>query len=249
MKEEIKSVTWPKSLKDINKKKRIGAILSAIIALLFMFGLYNMEFTVDVTNENSLEMDIDEYFFTENVDANILHSEKIGKYLVIFFEREGYLGHYGIANLEAGIFGKYRFINANLSDWPLYEYTFNKEKSNLILYGINDLPKVATYAVYPSDDTSKEPIFVGQGEDTPFLRVIKLENPENYVGVQFVHYYDDNGTEIDFKELWNQAPEPDEGSTPSVGSAELGMVYVFVGIVLVLGIVFVRYFLTSWRLS
>ncbi|MDY0236578.1 MAG: hypothetical protein RBR71_11135 [Gudongella sp.] len=244
MKEEKIPLADSESLKKLNRKQKIGAILSAIIAILCMFGLYNMEFTVDVTNENSLEVAIDEYFFTENVDANILYSEKVGKYLVVFFEREGFLGHYGIANLEAGIFGKYRFINANLSDWPLYEYTFNREKSHLILYGINDLQGVATYAVYPSNNTSKEPIFQGQGENTPFLRVIKLEGPENYVGVQFVHYYDENGAEIDFKELWSEAPEPDIGSTPSVGSAELGMVYAFIGIVLVLGIIFVRYFLT-----
>lgn len=74
--------------------------------------------------------------------------------------------------------------------------------------------------------------------------MIKLDKPENYVGVQFVHYYGANGDEIDFNQLWAEAPQPDEGSTSSVGSIELGMVYVFIGIVIVLGIIFVRYFLT-----
>lgn len=245
MKEEKNSVTESKSLKNLIKRQKIGAGLSAIIALLCMFGLYNMEFNVDVTNENSLEVAIDEYFFTENVDANIVHREKVGKHLVILFERVGYAGHYGIANLEAGIFGKYRFINANLSDWPLYDYTFNRDKSHLMLYGINDLLKVATYAVYPSNNIFQEPIFQGERENTPFLRVIQLESPEKYVGVQFVHYYDENGVEIDFNELWRESPEPDEGNTPGVGSAELGIVYVLIAIVFVLGIVFVRYFLTS----
>lgn len=245
MKEEKVPAIESKFLKNINKKKKIGAILSVVIMLLSMYGLYNMEFTVDVNNINSFEAAIDEYFFKDNVDVNIVQSQKIGKNLVVLFERDGYAGHYGIANLEWGLFGKYRFTNADLSDWPLYNYTFNRDRSHLILYGINDLPEVRTYAVYPSDDISKEPIYQGEAEDTPFLRVIKLDRPENYVGVQFVHYYDANGDEINFKELWDKAPQPREGRTPGVGSAELELIYVYIGILLLFGIVFVRYFLTS----
>ena len=232
-----------KFLKKLKHKQIIGAVLSAVIALLCMYGLYNMEFSVDVTNTISLEAGIDEYFFTENVDANIIESQRIGNNLIVFFEREGYVGHYGTATLEAGLFGKYRFLNANLADWPLYNHTFSREKSHLLLYGINDLQGVATYAVYPANDTSAQPIYQGEVEQAPFLRVIKLESPENFVGMQFVHYYDANGNEIDFHTLWEEAPQPSEGRTPGVGSAELGTIYVFLVIVLIMGIVFVRYFL------
>jgi len=232
-----------KFLKKLKHKQRIGAILSAVIALLCMYGLYNMEFSVDVTNSISLEAAIDEYFFTENVDANIIESQRVGSRLVVFFEREGYVGHYGITTLEAGLLGKYRFLNAGLDDWSLYDYTLSSVKNHLLLYGINNLPGVATYAVYPSNDTSAQPIYQGEVEQAPFLRVIKLESPENYVGKQFIHYYDANGSEIDFNTLWKEAPQPAEGKTPGVGSAELGVIYVYLVIVLLLGIVFVRYFL------
>lgn len=244
MREGKSPVFESKFLKRLNKKQKFGAVVSAIIALLCMYGLYNMEFTVDVTNTDSFEVAIDEYFFDDNIDVNIVQSDKVGKNLFVLFEREGYKGHYGIASLESGLFGKYRFTNASLSDWPLYNYTFNRDKRYLMLYGINDLPRVQTYAVYPSDDTSKEPIYQGETENVPFLRVVKLDSPEDYVGVQFVHYYDANGDEIEFNQLWDEAPQPDEGRTSSVGSAELGMVYVFIGIVFVLGIIFVRYFIT-----
>lgn len=133
----------------------------------------------------------------------------------------------------------------HLSDWPLYEYTFIRDKSHMILYGINDLQEVATYAVYPSNDTSNQSIYQGEVEQAPFLRVIKLGSPENYVGRQFVHYYDEKGNEIDFNKVWDDAPKPAEGRTPGVGSAELGLIYAYLGILLLLGIVFVRYFLTS----
>ena len=56
MNEEKVPVTESKFLKKRNKKQKIGAILSAVIALSCMYGLYNMEFTVEVTNENSLEI-------------------------------------------------------------------------------------------------------------------------------------------------------------------------------------------------
>jgi hypothetical protein len=232
-----------KFLKKLKHKQIIGAVLSAVIALICMYGLYNMEFAVDVTNTISLEEAIDEYFFTENVDSNIIQSQRVENHLVVFFEREGYLGHYGIANLEAGLFGKYRFINADLDDWPLYEYTFSISKSYLLLYGINDLQGVQTYAIYPFNNTSAQPIYQGKVEQAPFLRVIKLESPENYVGIEFIHYYDANGSEIDFNTLWKEAPQTAQGKTPSVGSAELGLIYAYLGIVFLLGIVFVRYFL------
>jgi hypothetical protein len=232
-----------KFLKKLKYKQIMGAVFSAFITIVCMLGLYNMEFSVDVSNTVSLEAAIDEYFFKEDVDANIIMSQRIGRRLVVFFEREGYFGHYGLATLEAGLFGKYRFLRANLEDWPLYNYTFSSVKNHLLFYGINNLKGVATYAVYPSDNTSAHPIYQGEVEQAPFLRVIKVEHIENYVGKQFVHYYDSNGSEIDFNKLWKEAPQPDEGRTSGVGSAELGLIYVYLAIVFVLGVVFVRYFL------
>lgn len=243
MKEEKDPVAKSKSLKSLNKKQKIGVVLSSIITLLCMFGVYNMEFTVNIKNEDSFEVAIDKYFFDDDVEANIVKSQKVGRNLVVFFERGEYKGHYGIANLEPGLFGKYRFRNASLSDWPLYNHTYSKDNRYLILYGIDTLPGVETYAVYPSNNTSKEPIYKGKVEDSPFLNIIKLDSPENYVSTDFIHYYGSNGDEIDFNKLWDEVSQPDEGSTSSVGSMEPGMVYIFISVIFVLGIIFVRYFL------
>lgn len=238
-------VTELKSLKNLSKRQKNGAILSVVIVILCMYGLYNMEFTVDVSNTNSLEAALEEYFFQDSVDPNIVEMQKIGRNLIVLFERGGYEGHYGIAHLEWGVFGKYRFTNANLSDWPLYNYSFNRDRSHLILYGINDLAEVKNYALYPSDDISKEPIYQGEAENSPFLRIIKLDRPEHYLEVEFIRYYDGNGDEIDCKQLWDQAPEPMAGRTPGVGSAELEMIYVYIGILLLFEIVFLKYFLRA----
>ncbi len=234
-------------LKKLRRKQIIGAVISAAAALLCMYWLYSMEFSVDVTNTVTLEAAIDEYFFTEDVDADILESQSVGKNLVVFFDRTGYNGHFGTAILERGIFGKYRFISAGLRNSKLYCYSFVDSsrlgKTCMLLYGINSLPEVASYAVYPSDDTSQQPIYQGNAEAAPFMKIIQTKAPENYVGNQFVHYYDAEGNELDPSALRQTVPDPAEGRCPGVGSAELNLIYFYLAVLLVVGIVFVRYFL------
>lgn len=232
-------------LKKLKRKQIIGAILSVVLTLFCMYGLYGLEFSIDVTDTATFEAAIDEYFFTESVDADIVESRKVGNRLIVFFEREGYNGYYGTAVLEAGFFGKYRFISANLATWPLYNLATMDSggKHYLILVGVYEPTGVAEYAVYPSNDTSQPPIYRGAVEKAPFLRVIETEESEHYSAFEGVHYYDADGNEIDRNKLWDEAPEAAEGTTPGVGSAELSLVYVYIIIVLLLGVVFVRYFI------
>lgn len=233
------------AIKHNSFKKRIymriiGAVSLFVITLLCMYALYSKEFSVDATDTTSLEAAIDEYFFTENVDAEIIKSQREGNLLFVFFEREGYQGHYGIATLEAGLFGKCRFRDSSLDDWPLYNFSFPSPENYLLLYGINDLQRVATYAVYPDNNTSAQPIYQGQVEKAPFLRIIKLQNPESYPWKDFVHYYDANGDEIDIDTLLKESPQPVEGNgATTVGSVEFFWIYVCLSIVFILGIALV----------
>lgn len=232
-------------LKKLKRKQIISAVLSVILTLFCMYGLYSMEFSVDVTDTAAFEAAIDEYFFTESVDADIIESHKVGNRLIVFFEREGYSGHYGTAILEPGFFGKYRFTSANLSTWSLYNLTTMDSggKHYLILFGIYEPAGAAEYAVYPSDDTSQPPIYRGTAEKAPFFRVIETEESGHYSVFEAVHYYDADGNEIDRNNLWDEAPEAAEGTAPGVGSAELFLVYVYMIIALLLGVTSVRYFI------
>ena len=63
------------------------------------------------------------------------------------------------------------------------------------------------------------------------------------MGSHFVHYYDSAGDELDISQLRQTVAVPVDASTPGVGTAELGLVYFFMAIVLVLGVVVIRYFL------
>lgn len=232
-------------LRRLKLRKIMGAVLAALVTLFCLYGLYNMEFEVDVVNTTVLEAAIGDYFFSENLQVDVVESCPVGSKLVVFFEREGYAGHYGLAILERGVFGKYRFLSASLMDWPLYSYTVSHSlgKEHLLLCGVNDLPGVASYAVYPGDDTAKTPIYRGEAEKAPFLRIVDVPGGEEYVGSHFVHYYDSAGVELDISQLCQTVPVPVDASTPGVGTAELGLVYFFMAVILVLGVVVIRYFL------
>ena len=114
--------------KTRNKTQIKLALIVMFITLSSMALLYNYGFNIWVKNDEVLSSAIDDYFFTESVDAKILVKQHIGRELFIFFQREGYEGHHGIATLERGIFGKCRFVRANLSDYPLYLIMVNKKR-------------------------------------------------------------------------------------------------------------------------
>ncbi|KXL52119.1 hypothetical protein CLNEO_24680 [Anaerotignum neopropionicum] len=233
--------------KNRNKKQKYLAFFAAMITLICMYLFYGLEFSISTKDDEILSVAIDEYFFTETVEANILARENIGRELFVFFQRDGYVGHYGIAVLERGIFGKYRFLNAGLNDFSLYwcNYADGQRlgKEYLVICGLYDLPNVTSYAVFSYDNTEQEPLFQNSAEKAPFLRIVKTNGENIYSPFTAVHYYDDLGAELDKGELLDSVPVAVEGKTPSVGSAELGLVYFILGVIFLLGLCFVRYFL------
>lgn len=248
MSEEVTLEPAPKSrldfFKSLHRKQIIGAVLSAVITLLCMYALYNGEFAVDVSSTVTLEAAIDRYFFNDEVDADILESRIVGDRLLVFFLREGYEGHYGTAVLEPGIFGKYRFLNADLYTSGLYVNRTLRTagKDYLLICGINDLPGVAAYGVYSGLSPDAEPVYQGTVESAPFLRVAEFENADS-LGIGLIRYFDADGNEISENALEEAVPDAAQGSAGGVGTAETGLIYGFLLIVLVFGLVMIRYFL------
>ena len=228
-------------LKRINHRRIAGAVISAVVALACAIGLYCMEFSVDVTDTGRLEAALVEY--NRGVeDADVAETVKIGKYLYVLYLNENVQGHYGFAKLERGIFGRYRFHNSGNSDWPLYNGRSEKVtgRDYLLLFGIYDLPGVASYKAV---DYQGKLLYEGAAETAPFLRVVELEEKASFFPGDLAVYYDENGNELDQWELLSALPEAAEAQTWSTGSAEMGMVYVFMAIVLAVGWLLVRYFL------
>lgn len=228
-------------LQKLNRRRIAGAVISAVAVLGCALGLYFMEFSVDATDTGRLEAALEEY--NRGVaDADVADTVKIGKYLYVLYRNEDAQGHYGLAKLERGLFGRYRFHNSGNADWPLYNGRSEKVagRDYLLLFGIYDLPGVASYKAV---DWQGKLLYEGAAESAPFLRVVPLEEKASFWPGELGKYYDENGKEISRSTLRDALPQAAEAESWSTGSAELGLVYVFMGIVLALGVILIRYFL------
>ena len=225
------------------RRKTLGVVITAIITLALMIGLYNMEFSVDASTTRSLETAIDEYSFRMHPynESNVLETEAAGRYLFVLFGINGY-DDGGIAQLERGIFGRYRFVNSNIIEWPLYCAIpgSRSAKTLMLVFGVNDLPGVRYFKFYSDSDRVGDPIYEGAAIRTPFLRVIETEK-QVVVAPYAARYYDADGNEIDSRELKAQFKNIFPGS--GTGTAELGLIYIFEGFILLLGIAFIRFFM------
>ena len=92
-------------------RKIVGAILSAVIMLVGVVGLYNYEYSVSVDSTADLEKAINEYHFADEVNADVLERQAINNRLYVLYEENEYPGACGLACLEKGIFGNYRMIS------------------------------------------------------------------------------------------------------------------------------------------
>ncbi|MBK5261353.1 MAG: helix-turn-helix transcriptional regulator [Peptostreptococcaceae bacterium] len=240
-----------------NKKsirKLIGAVLALILTVVCMVALYNYEFNVIVDSTTDLEQAINEYHFNNEMSANILERKAIGNKLYVLYGQNNHLGASGLACLEKGILGNYRFIRCENTDYLLIsvrQETIGK-KSYAITFCANELPGVDSYEVYGINYANENQNLAIDGSG--------LIYSAKYIGSPFLEFTE-IGREIAISPLstklykgktevsWNQLEAQmnrvvDEGAvTSSYGTAELGLFYAFEIIIFILGVVFIRYFL------
>lgn len=234
------------------RKKRttqlVGAVITAAVMLFCMVGLYRMEFTIDISSSTGLENAIKEYNFTTEHNVNILETERMGRFLFVLYENESVPGMYGFARMERGVFGEYRFLYSDNYNWPLYNFRVEKigRKDCLILYSVNELSGVDSFEVYGDYHLTGEPFYTGKAIHTPGIEVVesKLSAKESggvWFGNQIVYYAAD-GTQIGEQELLSQFSLPDSAFGSGTTSAETNLIYFVEFIILVVGIVIIRFF-------
>lgn len=235
------------------RKKRttqlVGAVITAAVMLFCMVGLYRMEFTIDISSTAGLESAIKGYNFTRGHNANILETERVGRSLFVLYENESMPRMYGFARLERGIFGEYRFLYSDNNNWPLYNFRVEKigRKDCLILYSVNELPEVDSFAVYRDVHHSGEPFYTGKAIHSPGITIVESKlSAEESGGVWFgnqIVYYADDGTQIGKQELVSRFSLPHSAFGSSTTSAEINHIYFVELIILAVGIVIIRFFL------
>ena len=235
-----------------NAGKIIGAILSAVLAVACMAGLYNYEFSVAADTTSRLEAAINEYHFNDELRSDVMERTALGNRMYVLYEQDNHPGASGLACLEKGIFGRYRIISCSDYNGPLIyvsraEY---KKKSYAITFCVNELAGVKSYAVYgynPSGgaaDDGGELIFSHEYAGSPFLTATEMADGVS-MSPYDARYFDEYGKEIDAKTLKAQFEIDKNACSAGYGTAEMGMLYFFEAILLALGMIFIRYFLTG----
>lgn len=258
-------------LKRLKKTRLLGAALSLVITLWCMGALYGAEFCYEDTNAGR-QRAVEEYVLSSK-DSALRHSVKEGtpiravewkdveNYRFIFYVAEDEDNTYGILQLKRGINNKYRAIQTDYSpsqysggiyggilpsrgtEWPMalcyyagancrYIYRAQVEFSGHYAYETITVTK----DIYP------------RGEEFFTIRTlselaVELGVPVEglvTIGVEKMMLYDVEGNDVTYEYLDETV---DTNWSGSKSTAELGMVYVFMAIVAVLGGIFVSYFL------
>lgn len=253
--------------KKLRRQQIIGAVLTALITLYCLVGLYNLEYNIDFSNTESIEQAINDALPYDYIDADFVQMVTLKNRAFVLF-RDGaeaeYKGH-GVAHFERGIFGKYRLREMEQTTYPLLHY-FVAEiqgKSYMVISCVNEPVGAETVRIYPNYPAAEwfyrgdfdapvpppeeNPVYEGTVEkEMLVMEPLTEEEAEAYYTLYFELYYDAEGNVMDSGEIAAGYVEHEDfadwDANGSVDQAPTQM-YVFMVIVLVIGIVFIRYFL------
>lgn len=248
-------------LEKLSRKQIIGTVLSIVVTLISMIGVYEMEYCVDVTNTASLESTANQTLDFFAFDADFLESIRVGRTLFVQFQDKSQDAKMtqAVMQLERGLFGKYRVRSTIRSNFALYinQTTQVGFKHYLIISGVNDPVGANTFRLYKNDrlpayegeacenNVGVSPIY--QGKTAPQFFIVEEISKEvgNELHWPFaIRYYDTEGKEIAVQDIaahYNYDGSKNIGGGCAHAPTTL---YTLLTIILLLGIIFVRYFIT-----
>lgn len=260
-----------KFLKRIKRTRLIAAVLSCVVALWCMWWLYDQEFHYPNTESGRLAA-VEDYIPLSD-DSPVSYGVKAGtplhvgawaakdNHLFIFYFADNEENVHGIIHLIRGITGKYRILEADISpsdysggiyggslaprgtDWEMFYFAG---------YNCRDIYRAEVEIMGPDFDgiqsSSVVKSFELSGEN--FIELVDRKTLEKELGleekeliglyVENVKLFDKEGENIT-DEYINDVHSTTWGSGKT--TAEAFLLYAYIGIVALLGVVFVRYFL------
>ena len=258
-------------LKRVKQTRLIAAVLSALLALWCMAWLYDQEFHYPNTEAGRLAA-VEDYV-TLPEDSSMSHGVRPGTPLEVaaWAERDGHLFLFfvadneehvnGIVHLVRGLNGKYQPVESQESPSAYSAGIFGEELRPrdtewqlfyLAGYNCRDIysAEVEFLAFHASgtDQSTAVRRYELDGED--FLWLMDLDELKGELGftnpdilsvyVNDVRLFDKDGNDITSE--YRDAEDPDSWGS-GTGTAERFLLYVYMGIVALLGVVFVQYFL------
>lgn len=256
-----------KFLKKVKKTRLLAAALSIVLTLVFSYLLYASEYHY-TNDKGDLSMAITEFTtqFEPNFDAYVLETQAVDNFLVASFKDQSQANNYGVAVFVKGFNQKYRIIRTQIkaSDYSSVMQFFPLEIKNERYYAVNGYNLTSDIHFYGLDynayknpgDLSKDRVrrsIQFDVKNPQFLQIfpanemdkrVVSESSETLYDYRLMgtSLYDANGKEIT-ENFRNENPGVRAHS--GAGKAELFLLYVYVAIIMGLGIVFTRYFLTE----
>lgn len=256
-----------KFLNKIKRTKLLAAVLCAVLTLFLSYLLYASEYHYTI-DKDDLSTAVTEFTtpFEPSFDACVLETQMAGRTLVASFKDQAHADNYGIAVLVKGFNQRYRIIRTHIkaSDYSSVVQVFPLEIGNERYYAVSGYDLSSDIHFYGLDYSAyKNPGYLSADRVTKsilfevknpqFLEIYPADELDNRVadesgetlydyGLTKTSLYDAGGKEIT-DTFRNESAGIRVHS--GAGKAELFMLYVFIAIIMGLGVMFTRYFLTE----
>ncbi|MFZ7103763.1 MAG: hypothetical protein ACOWWO_14060 [Peptococcaceae bacterium] len=257
-----------KFLNRVKKTKILAAILCIVLTLVLSYLLYHSEYHYTI-DKGDLSAAITEFItpFEPAFEAYVLETQAVGNTLIAFFKDQAHPDNYGVAGLVKGFNQRYRIVRTQtkasvyssvVEIFPLeikneryYAVSGYNLSSDIHFYGLDyhaymnpgylfkdrvtqsiqfEVKNPQFLEIYPTDELDERAV----NESSETLYSYHLTKAS---------LYDADGNIITEKfRKENPGARAHSGTTEK---AELFLLYVYIAIVIVLGIIMTRYFLTE----
>lgn len=248
-----------KFLKKIKLTRLIAAMSCILLALIFSYMLYasEYEFTSDKKVLSNAITEYTSHGRNKVADAYVLETKEIDGVLIAFFKDNKNPNVYGFAKLLKGANMKYRLVRASYGPSAysaiVDTYRFDTSKGAYYAVGGYNLDKnIASYGLRLYDESRSnfaDDMLKFNIENSQFLDIKKesdlqksikeFEGSLVFFGHDSTVLLDAEGTDITKS---YKIPNITNTWGAGTGTAELFMLYVFIAIVLILGVIIARYF-------
>jgi len=255
-------------LKKVKRTRLLAAVLCVVLTLILSWLIYTLEY--NITNDKShLAAGITEFIapFEPSVDAYILETKEFDGILVATFKDKERANVNGVAVFTKGFNQRYRIISARIrsSDYssvlqifpvtiknePYYAVSGYNLSDEIKYYGLDFF--AYTNPVNFAKDRVRE-VIKFDVENQQFLEIFSAEELKRY----FENSIDDalynprlvatsmyDADEREITDTFKNQEDSGNQVRANIGKADLFLVYVFIAIVMGLGVIFARYFLTE----
>ena len=254
-------------LKKVKRTRILAAALSIVLTLVLSYLLYYSEYHYTI-DKGDLSTAITEFTtpFEPAFEAYVLETQTVGNTLIAYFKDQAHADNYGVAVLVKGFNQKYRIVRTQIkaSDYSSVVQIFPLEIRNERYYAVSGYNLSNEIHFYGLDylaylnqgNLSKDRVTQSiqfEVKNPQFLEIYladqlddRAENESNKTLYDYrlteASLYDANGNEIT-ENFRNEKPGVRAHS--GAGKAELFLLYIYIAIVIGLGIIMTRYFLTE----